>query len=91
VMIYEVLDAWGQAGLETHVKKMQTEYKKRAAIVQEAAGKLCLALLSHQQCMSWSALLSNTKVLLQCSNKDVLRMLRSLVWAEHFIVSFSTF
>ena len=37
-MIYEVLDAWGRDGLVTHVKKMQTEYKQRAAIVQEAAG-----------------------------------------------------
>ena len=39
-MIYEVLEAWGSEGLQTHVKKMQTEYKKRAAIVQEAAGKV---------------------------------------------------
>lgn len=38
VMIYEVLNVWGQEGLETHVKKMQTEYKERAAIVQKAAG-----------------------------------------------------
>lgn len=40
VMIHEVLEAWGDQGLQTHVKKMQTEYKKRAAIVQEAAGKV---------------------------------------------------
>ena len=40
VMIHEVLEAWGKEGLQTHVKKMQTEYKKRAAIVQEAAGKV---------------------------------------------------
>ncbi len=40
VMIHEVLEAWGNEGLQTHVKKMQTEYKKRAAIVQEAAGKV---------------------------------------------------
>jgi DNA-binding transcriptional MocR family regulator len=39
-MIHEVLEAWGNEGLQTHVRKMQTEYKKRAAIVQEAAGKL---------------------------------------------------
>ena len=39
-MIHEVLDAWGREGLMTHVKKMQTEYKQRAAIVQEAAGML---------------------------------------------------
>ena len=40
VMIHEVLEAWGNGGLQTHVRKMQTEYKKRAAIVQEAAGKV---------------------------------------------------
>lgn len=40
VMIHEVLEAWGNKGLQTHVRKMQTEYKKRAAIVQEAAGKI---------------------------------------------------
>lgn len=40
VMIHEVLEAWGNEGLQTHVRKMQTEYKKRAAIVQEAAGKV---------------------------------------------------
>lgn len=39
VMIHEVLEAWGNEGLQTHLKKMQTEYKKRAAIVQEAAEK----------------------------------------------------
>ena len=39
-MIHEVLEAWGNEGLQTHLKKMQTEYKKRAAIVQEAAGKV---------------------------------------------------
>lgn len=40
VMIAEVLAAWGQDGLEQHLKKMQVDYKKRAAIVQEAAGHL---------------------------------------------------
>ncbi len=44
VMIHEVLEAWGNEGLRTHVRKMQTEYKKRAAIVQEAAGKVYLLL-----------------------------------------------
>ena len=39
VMIHEVLLAWGLEGLKTHVKKMQTEYKQRATIVQEAASK----------------------------------------------------
>ena len=39
VMIHEILTVWGQQGLEAHVKKMQTEYKERAAIVQKAAGK----------------------------------------------------
>lgn len=39
VMIHELLLAWGLEGLKTHVKKMQTEYKKRATIVQEAASK----------------------------------------------------
>ena len=38
VVMYELLDAWGHDGLITHVKKMQTDYKNRAAIVQEAAG-----------------------------------------------------
>lgn len=36
--MYELLDAWGRDGLITHVKKMQTDYKNRAAVVQEAAG-----------------------------------------------------
>lgn len=38
VVMYELLEAWGHDGLITHVKKMQTDYKNRAAIVQEAAG-----------------------------------------------------
>ena len=49
VMIYEILDAWGREGLITHVKKMQTEYKERAAIVQEAAG---VPLAPTQRCAS---------------------------------------
>lgn len=40
VMIAEVLTAWGHEGLVQHLKKMQVDYKKRAAIVQEAAGQL---------------------------------------------------
>lgn len=43
-MIREVLEAWGNEGLQTHVRKMQTEYKKRAAIVQEAAGKVSFSV-----------------------------------------------
>ena len=38
VVMYELLEAWGRDGLISHVKKMQTDYKNRAAIVQEAAG-----------------------------------------------------
>ena len=44
VMIAEVLATWGPDGLVQHLKKMQVDYKKRAAIVQEAAGQLCSAL-----------------------------------------------
>ncbi|KAL3154213.1 hypothetical protein ABBQ32_013719 [Trebouxia sp. C0010 RCD-2024] len=39
VVMYELLDAWGRESLISHVKKMQTDYKNRAAIVQEAAEK----------------------------------------------------
>lgn len=38
VVMCELLDAWGRNGLIAHVKKMQTDYKNRAAIVQQTAG-----------------------------------------------------
>lgn len=44
VVMYELLDTWGRNGLITHVKKMQTDYKNRAAIVQEAAGGLVISV-----------------------------------------------
>ena len=47
VVMYDLLDTWGRDGLIAHVKKMQTDYKNRAAIVQEAAG---LFLICHICC-----------------------------------------
>ena len=55
VMTHEILDVWGAQGLETHVKKMQTEYKERAAIVQRAAGETGvqdMSLCIHSICSS---------------------------------------
>ena len=40
VVINEILHAWGREGLETHLKRMQSEYQQRAAVIQRAAGKL---------------------------------------------------
>ena len=51
VMIAEVLATWGPDGLVQHLKKMQVDYKKRAAIVQEAAGLLALACADHSACL----------------------------------------
>lgn len=47
--MYELLDAWGHEGLISHVKKMQTDYKNRAAIVQEAAGESAISVQAPAQ------------------------------------------
>ena len=61
VVMYELLDAWGHNGLISHVKKMQTDYKNRAAIVQEAAGASdnSIQVLAQPPFIAPSTLLNN--------------------------------
>lgn len=44
----EMLDAWGEAGFEAHVRAMQTEYAQRAAVVQAAAERHLAGLAEWQ-------------------------------------------
>jgi DNA-binding transcriptional MocR family regulator len=37
LMTWQLLHAWGDEGLERHVRQMQGEYARRAAILHEAA------------------------------------------------------
>lgn len=48
VVINEILQAWGREGLETHLKRMQSEYQQRAAVIQQAAEKHLTGLAEWQ-------------------------------------------
>ncbi|EIE19767.1 PLP-dependent transferase [Coccomyxa subellipsoidea C-169] len=48
VVVAEMLDAWGEAGFEAHVRAMQTEYAQRAAVVQAAAERHLAGLAEWQ-------------------------------------------
>lgn len=68
VVMYELLNAWGRNGLITHVKKMQTDYKSRAAIVQEAAG---LFLICHICCF---------QLAFSCIKRNIAQCMHQSAW-----------
>lgn len=41
VMLAELVQHWGSAGLDRHLKSLQTVYKRRALLMHTAAKQVC--------------------------------------------------
>ena len=56
-MLAELMEHWGPDGLDTHLKSLQTVYKRRAQLMHDSAKQVTTHLLAITAAYCWAVVL----------------------------------